>query len=203
MVLAITKDNVDAPPTLFSTYHVPAKFQGCTIWQVARATSAATSFFKPVIVGRDGIEFIDAAFGHNNPCEILIEESRRQFPNRQHIQVLSIGTGLGDVIAIEKTRLSILNALKKMATTSKAVATRLDSRYGDGGECEYHRFNVEQGLQDITLSDWDKASTISAHTHNYLRERERSIQRFVNSLLGKASAKEVNRDEIETLGSTS
>lgn len=170
-------------PTLFTTYDVSTKFKGCTIWKVARATSAATTFFKPVTIGRDDIEFIDAAFGCNNPCEVLIEEAERQFPSREKLCVLSIGTGLGDVVEI-RDRLSIIEALQKMTTSSKSVAMRLDSKYGDGGE--YYRFNVEQGLKDITLSDWERSSTISAHTHNHLQENQRRIQAFVHSLMGNA-----------------
>jgi hypothetical protein len=145
---------------------------------VARATSAATTFFKPIRVGRDGIEFVDAGFGYNNPCEVLIEEAQRQFPERRAMRVLSIGTGLGDVVAIGNTRMSIITALKKMATSSKKVAANLAGRYGGTGQ--YYRFNVDQGLQDITLSDWEKASTISAHTRNYLSDNQRVIKSFVN-----------------------
>jgi hypothetical protein len=146
---------------------------------VARATSAATTFFKPIRVGRDGIEFVDAGFGYNNPCEVLVEEARRQFPERRSLQVLSIGTGLGDVVAIGDTRMSIITALKKMATSSKKVAASLADRYGESGQ--YYRFNVDQGLQDITLSDWEKASKISAHTRNYLSDNQRAIKNFVDN----------------------
>ncbi|KAK1623459.1 acyl transferase/acyl hydrolase/lysophospholipase [Colletotrichum phormii] len=180
VVLAITKDNVDAPPTLFTTYDESTGFDGCLIWQVARATSAATTFFKPIRVGRDGVEFIDAGFGYNNPCEILIDEARRQFPSRPQIQVLSIGTGLGDVVSIGNTRMGIIRALKNMATSSKKVAMRLEDQYGDSGQ--YFRFNVAQGLQDVTLSDWEKSSTISAHTRNYLLETRRQIQQFIRHM---------------------
>ncbi|KAL8364966.1 hypothetical protein RB595_003991 [Gaeumannomyces hyphopodioides] len=119
VVLAITKDNIDARPTLFTTYDTSISLSGCTIWQVARATSAATTFFKPIRVGRDEIEFIDAAFGNNNPCEVLIKEARRRFPGRERMQILSIGTGLGDVVSIRDSKFAIIDALKKMATTSK------------------------------------------------------------------------------------
>lgn len=183
MVLAITKENVNALPMLFKTYDTPTSFEDCTIWEVARATSAATTFFKPIKVGRDGTEFIDAAFGHNNPCEVLIEEGQRLFPNCGRMCILSIGTGLGDVVTIKDSRLSIINALKQMATSSKKVAARLNNRFGDVGP--YFRFNVDQGLQDITLSDWEKASSISAHTRNYLAENEKIIQRFVESLIAR------------------
>jgi len=167
---------------LFTTYDTSARFDGCSIWQVARATSAATTFFKPITVGRDGVEFVDAGFGYNNPCEVLLEEARRQFPRHGRLQVLSIGTGLGDVVSIGDTRLSIINALKEMATSSEQVAARLDSQYGDGSQ--YYRLNVDQGLQDVTLSDWEKSSTISAHTYNYLRKNQRMIKKLVDALAG-------------------
>ncbi|KAM0324875.1 hypothetical protein ACHAQA_007841 [Verticillium albo-atrum] len=184
-VIAITKDNLDAKPTLFTTYDTSASLSGCTIWQVARATSAATTFFKPIRVGRDEVEFIDAGFGHNNPGEALVEEAQRRFPGRDRIQILSIGTGLGDVVSITDKRLDIIKALKKMATSSKQVASRLDGRYGHDGQ--YFRFSVERGLEDTTLSDWKKASKISAHTRNYLDENERHLNTFVNAFLGRGS----------------
>jgi hypothetical protein len=95
------------------------------------------------------------------------------------MRVLSIGTGLGDVAAIGNTRMSIISALKKMATSSKRVAASLADRYGESGQ--YYRFNVDQGLQDITLSDWEKASNISAHTRNYLSDNQKTINNFVDN----------------------
>lgn len=196
VVLAMTKDNVNAPPTLFTTYDTTASFKGCTIWQVARATSAATTFFKSIQLGRDKVNFIDAGFGHNNPCQILIGEAQRQFPDRKHMQVLSIGTGLGNVVPIKDDRWSIIKALKKMATESKKVATELDDRYGESGA--YYRFDVERGLEDVTLSDWEKTSQISAHTSNYLRENRRALDGFVRSFLEKPTSQKT--DEVELNG---
>ncbi|KAF5675741.1 acyl transferase acyl hydrolase lysophospholipase [Fusarium denticulatum] len=196
VVLAITKDNVDTLLTLFKTYDTSAPLDGCTVWQVARATSAATTFFKPIQVGRDQITFIDAGFGYNNPCEVLIREAKDQFPSRDEMRVLSIGTGLGDVVSIKDTRASILRALKKMATTSKKVALRLDERYGETGT--YHRFNVERGLEDISLSDWKETSSISSHTHNYLSENKRVIDKFIQSLTRNSNAKLAEESNANT-----
>lgn len=181
VVLAITKDIVDASPTLFTTYDTSAGFQDCTVWQVARATSAATTFFKPIKVGRDNIELVDAGFGFNSPSEVLIDEAQQQFPGRGPMRILSIGTGLGDVVTIGNTRMSILQALKKMATTSKKVASRLDSRFG--GSNEYHRFNVDRGLEDTTLSDWEQACQIAAHTRYFLAENQRAVQKFIHCFI--------------------
>lgn len=197
VVLAITKANVDTRPTLFTTYGSSTSYQDCSIWQVARATSAATTFFKSIELGRDKIEFIDAGFGYNNPCEILIEEAQKQYPGRSEFLVLSIGTGLGNVVDIKDSRRSIFKALKKMASTSKAVAARLKDRYGDSDQ--YHRFNVDRGLEDTTLSDWEKTSKISAHTHNYLQENEKQVEEFVKKLLrGAEGQRQVIADLVST-----
>lgn len=187
VVLAITKSNVDAPPTLFRTYDRSALLDGCTIWEVARATSAATTFFKPIQLGRNQMTFIDAGFGYNNPCEELIKEGQRVFPGRQELRVLSIGTGLGSVVGIKKTRMSIIRALKDMATSSAKIATTLNDRYGNSDQ--YFRFNVDRGLEDVTLSDWEVSGMISEHTSNYLSEKSREIDKFVITFTGLSSVK--------------
>ncbi|KAI1460122.1 acyl transferase/acyl hydrolase/lysophospholipase [Annulohypoxylon moriforme] len=180
-VLAVTKDNVDAKPTILSTYDTSTPLQGCSIWQVARATSAATTFFKSIQLGRDKIEFIDAGFGHNNPCEALIAEARQQFPGYSRLLVLSIGTGFNGVVRVTNNLRSVIKALGKMATTSNQVAERMNELYGDDGQ--YFRFNVDRGLDDITISDWKNTSRVSAHTSNYLNQNQRMIERFVDSLV--------------------
>lgn len=179
VVLAITKADVEALPTLFKTYDSSAAFDGCTIWEVARATSAATTFFESIKVGRDGIDFIDAGFGYNNPCDQLIWEARQVFGELRGLQVLSIGTGLRGMVDIKDTRMSIMAAMKKMATSSEKVAASLEHRYGGSGQ--YFRFSVDRGLEDITLSDWAQAGNIASHTKTYLYEQSRAIDRFVNA----------------------
>jgi len=37
------------------------------IWEACRATSAASSFFNPIAIGRYKEEFMDGATGANNP----------------------------------------------------------------------------------------------------------------------------------------
>ena len=169
VVLAITKENVDAPPTLFKSFDATNSFKDCTVWQVARATSAATTFFESIKCGRDSIEFIDAGFGYNNPCEVLLREAENISHKTDSIYTLSIGTGLGEVVPIGNGRLSILNALRRMASSSKQVADRLKNVYKHSGN--YYRFNVDRGLGDVTLSEWEQASMISAHTLNYIKEQ--------------------------------
>jgi patatin-like phospholipase/acyl hydrolase len=183
VVLAVTKEDVGAPVTKFRTHNISDDFQDCKIWEVARATSAATTFFPSISVGQQRIEFIDAGFGHNNPSEVLISEAEDIFSGEPCDCVLSIGTGLTGVISIKDSRLAILEALKKMASNSSAVHHRLAKRLP---EDLYFRFDVTRGLEDITLSDWEKSSKISAHTKNYLEEIhvERAIKNCARILSG-------------------
>ncbi|KAF4769088.1 hypothetical protein HAV15_008647 [Penicillium sp. str.  len=190
VVLALTKANVGGVPTLFRTYDKSTALNGFTIWEAARATSAATTFFKPIKIGRDQIEYVDAGFGHNNPCDKLIAEAKEVFPGRSDMQILSIGTGLGNVVGMKSNFISIIGAMKKMATSSNMAAARLEDRYGKNGQ--YFRFNVEHGLEDVTLSDWKKASTIYANTNNYLSQQSREIERFAKMFGAREERNEPN-----------
>jgi len=58
-VVAIARDCADGPPFKFRTYSTEEfAANNCTIWQAARATSAATTFFDPVTIGKPGITYI-------------------------------------------------------------------------------------------------------------------------------------------------
>ncbi|KAL2890623.1 Vegetative incompatibility protein HET-E-1 [Ceratocystis lukuohia] len=177
-VLAMTKANIETRPTFLTTYDTPGHLTDCKVWQAARATSAAITLFDPIKLGRDGIEFIDASYGYSNPCEALISEAERQFPGRT-IMILSIGTGLGDVVKISDSRRSVLEALEKMATSSKQTDLRLRHKYKSPGV--YHRFNVEIGLGDKKVLGPQMFSNIAAHTANYLGEKTPSVERFVDT----------------------
>ena len=89
------------------------------------ALVTAGTFFKSIRCGRDDIEFIGAEFGYNKPCEVLTQEIRSLFLGAPKIIVLSIGTGLGDLVEIKDSRVAILSALKKMASESSKVAYRV------------------------------------------------------------------------------
>ena len=41
------------------------------IWEACRATSAASTFFVSIAIGRFGEEFVDGATGANNPVQEL------------------------------------------------------------------------------------------------------------------------------------
>jgi patatin-like phospholipase/acyl hydrolase len=80
-------------PTLFRTYEVP-KSPGpkCKIWEAARATSAAPTFFKPIEIGERNLKvaYFDAAIGHNNPSKLILQEAKTVAPNARIICLVSV-----------------------------------------------------------------------------------------------------------------
>ncbi|KKF94956.1 Vegetative incompatibility protein HET-E-1 [Ceratocystis platani] len=149
-LLAMTKVNVETSPTVIST------------------------------IGRDEEQFIDAKYGYNNPCEVLIAEAEKAFPGRKML-ILSIGIGLGDVVEISDWKSSVFRAYSKVATTSKQVDLRLKEKHNSTGG--YYRFNVENGLEDVASRHSHKSSKIAAHTRNYLGENKNLVANFARAFV--------------------
>ncbi|PHH51169.1 Vegetative incompatibility protein HET-E-1 [Ceratocystis fimbriata CBS 114723] len=173
-LLAMTKVNVETSPTVISTYDTSTSFAECKIWEIAMAISAPNNLIS-IGIGRDEEQFIDAKYGYNNPCEVLITEAEKEFPGRKMI-ILSIGTGLGDVVEISDSKSSAFRAHSKVATTSKQVDLRLREKHNSTGG--YYRFNVENGLEHVAPRHSHKPSKIAAHTRNYLGENKHLVEHF-------------------------
>lgn len=95
-VIAKTAANIDALPTIFRTYRGDQiRPSDCSLWQAARATSAAPIFFKPMSIDRPRptITYVDGGMGYNNPSEIALTEARRVWPACTQFGLVSIGTG--------------------------------------------------------------------------------------------------------------
>jgi predicted acylesterase/phospholipase RssA len=95
-VVAKTIADVNAPPTIFRTYHGRRiRPSECALWQAARATSAAPTFFKPMSIDRPRppITYVDGGMGHNNPSEVALDEALRIWPSCTQFGLVSIGTG--------------------------------------------------------------------------------------------------------------
>ncbi|KAJ7032992.1 FabD/lysophospholipase-like protein [Mycena alexandri] len=164
-------------PVLFRTYDSHETHTGCKIWEAARATSAAPTFFKRIKIGR-GQHFIDGGLGSNNPSKVVLDEAKRVFPNRQIGCIVSIGTGQGGIISIDRPgffqRLiptDVIEALQGIATDCEAKHEEMLALF-DNSPNTYFRLNVEQGMQNIKLSEWEKLSNVEAHTAQYMRRKE-------------------------------
>jgi len=170
-----------AIPRLFRTYRVPKNESfDCTIWEAARATTAAPTFFKGIEIGGPGRKerFIDGAFGRNNPIGQVFEEAELVFPSGRVACAISIGTGQAQTIAIPKPGLfqrilpsDVINAIVKIATHCERTAEETERRFKPSPNI-YFRLNVEQGMQNITLAQWDRLGEVATHTNQYLLKAE-------------------------------
>jgi predicted acylesterase/phospholipase RssA len=98
--------NLGAPPTIFRTYSgEEVRPNKCTLWQAARATSAAPSFFMPMFIDtpRPGIRYVDGGLGYNNPAHVALDEARRIWPTSKQFCLVSIGTGRPKAVRIVDT----------------------------------------------------------------------------------------------------
>jgi predicted acylesterase/phospholipase RssA len=176
-------------PTLFRTYVTEATkkaaiAQDCSIWEAARATSAAATFFDPMTIGHQS--YVDGATGFNNPVEIVLEEARDIWPDAlSRIQsIVSIGTGVPEPKDFGDDLRDILLTLKAIATETERTHMRFLKNHDDLGlKDRYFRFNVNQGLRDIRLDDHAKVHTIEAAARLYLASPQvrTAASLFVNS----------------------
>jgi hypothetical protein len=146
----------------------------CTIWEAARATSAAPTFFDPITFS-NGVVFRDGGLRNNNPIFELVDEIQKEFPSRKISTIVSLGTGVSASIDLGNGLVSISNACVKIATDTETTADNFTKTYcSPGGRFRdgYFRFNVTQGLQDVGLEEWRKHDLMWANTKEYMGKSE-------------------------------
>ena len=157
---------------------------GATIWEAARATSAASGFFDPITIGKYGLEYVDAGLGCNNPVdEVWTEAQDIWSPEEDDLGVLvkcflSIGTGDPGTSPIND------NVFKMFTKTLKEIATETEATAGlfakkNRGllyQKRYFRFTVDQGLQNVGLEEYEKEKEIVAATTRYMESQHILLQ---------------------------
>jgi Patatin-like phospholipase len=121
------------------------------IWQVARATSAAPTYFNAITI--DDHKFLDGGFGTNNPAEEIYREvCQMNGNNKSSVGLLvSIGTGQSKMSRFATATgslskyLTFLRAAKQMAVDGEKVHQRMQNDNlptPENGPRRYYRFNV-------------------------------------------------------------
>ncbi len=166
--------------------------------EAARATSAAPSYFEPMIIR--GRSFVDGGFGEtNNPSweGKLHYHMNHDLSEEQRLVMVNIGTGTLPAGIHERelpkrpwwTKLlpnglvqafGLVSDLAKMATESEHRAIELayiSSRIPD--QFFFQRFSADTGIHDIKLDNWravqetdDSPSEIEVKTKAYLEKPE-------------------------------
>jgi predicted acylesterase/phospholipase RssA len=153
-----------------------------TICEAALATSAATTFFDPVRIGAR--KYVDGALGANNPVdEVEGEASNIWCSGTGDLKPLvkcfiSIGTGNPGKKAIEDNMIKFLSGtLVGIATETENTADKFIARWRQHfDEKRYFRFNVHQGLQGVSLAEYQEQGIIEAATEEYLRHTEQKFR---------------------------
>ena len=172
---------VAGTPSLFRTYRAPKNQSfDCTIWEAARATTATPTFFKQIVIGTLGSSqpYVDGGLGCNNPVMVVLEEAILMFPSRYLSCIISIGTGQAQTIQIppptwlqQMLPFDVVTAMQGIATDCERNAQDMMRRF-QNTQNFYFRFNVEQGLQEVRLDQWERLDEVTAHTGQYMGKVE-------------------------------
>jgi hypothetical protein len=151
------------------------------IWQAARATSAATTFFEPITIGDE--TFIDGATGANNPIRYMLAEARDVLNDGKNLTehdikcIVSIGTGIPSLTPFGPGFLQIAEGLKAIATDTEEEADNFRKEYTDFFSLgKAFRFNVIQGLETVGLEEVSKWGLIKGATRSYVQKEEVHVQ---------------------------
>ena len=162
---------------------------GCTIWQAARATTAAPLYFPSIRFGRPPRNYVDGGITHNNnPVRALLDEAKKVWgPSRRTRCIVSIGTGVPALHSTGKTGKSIIESLTHIATdtqdTAKSFAWDMDHIPSSAEAIAYFRFNVDQGLQNVKLEEWESFDALTGATDEYLNTRRSEIEKCANEIV--------------------
>ncbi|KAA8568084.1 hypothetical protein EYC84_008495 [Monilinia fructicola] len=218
IVFAIREKNFANAPYLFRTYEHresacnyveqlnPGPAQPVKIWEVARATTAAPTYFKPFQLGNE--RFVDGGFGVfcNNPTSRAFAEIEQIHGKGTVALTLSIGTGRPTQLQpIEKHKSTLCSHVAHLIRYMADAATNAENTHEyvqkllEAQGCPYERFNVEGGLGDVDLGEWRMQrgenvtlKKINEQTDNYLnqpdvrRRMERVAKMLVDNRLERA-----------------
>jgi len=159
-----------------------------TIWEVARATTAAASVFEPIAIGPHHTVFLDGGTGANNPIYELwvlaMDEFSPSSPKDGSFDldlslennvkcIVSIGTGVPNPSTFRSYPIALGKALLSISTETEQTARRFardKSALSDAGR--YFRFNVPSGLYTIAMDDPKNLDAIVAVTTRFLEDQD-------------------------------
>jgi hypothetical protein len=165
----------------------PPEFN-CTIWQAGRATSATGLAFKPIQIGQH--LFIDEGAGTYNPApQILDEAAANEWPGREIGVFISVGTGkrppgtnnrqhewwedfFGDALGtFAEARRRLIAKIEGCEEIHQEMLRTHLARRGVNKD-NYYRLNVEVGVGEFGMNEWNRLADISTNTRRYLSKPE-------------------------------
>ncbi|CAE6478298.1 unnamed protein product [Rhizoctonia solani] len=166
-VCAMQASNMTAGiPTLIRTYSVPENDgPKCSIVQAALATIVTMGHFKPITINDSGIgmTYIGGGMGGNNPTAHMLAEAGRIFADRNVSCIFSIGSGHLQPISLKSKDLGA-----SIAQDAERIAQEMARRFQYTTDI-YFRFNIDQGMQNIGATNWEKMPEVVSHAQQHMK----------------------------------
>ncbi|KAI9927372.1 hypothetical protein ASPWEDRAFT_118180 [Aspergillus wentii DTO 134E9] len=181
----------NGPAVLLRSYdsrkEPPPEFD-CTIWQAGRATSATGLAFKPIQIGQH--YFIDEGPGTYNPAPQILEEAVvNEWPGRELGVFVSVGTGKRPPGTNNRQHEwwegFFGDALGTFAEARRRLITKIEGceeihldmlrdhlAKNNVSKDNYYRLNVEVGVGEFGMNEWNRLADISTNTRRYLSKPE-------------------------------
>jgi hypothetical protein len=113
---------------------------------------------------------VDGGLGNNNPVRALLDEASHIWPKRKVGCIVSIGTGVPSSINVGKKLKPLIECLKSMSTDTEEIAKEMRKemvrKYVEDNSV-YFRFNVTNGLENVSLEEWKRLDTVKVATEEY------------------------------------
>lgn len=202
--MTVRQSNSSSVPYLLRTYNHPTTGEefdplernpgdplDCSVWEAARATSAASTFFKPVKI--KGQKFLDGSLVSNNPTWLVMNEVSQMHGSRDSIDLfLSIGTGrpLPSKHGIPLTRVLTSSKLVTPRRSQEQVGLEIEDDKYD--RCKYERVDIgsfwDIGSTKSEWKPWRSDSTVNSireATVTYLNRKDTrtSIEKVAKMLV--------------------
>jgi len=215
--------------TIFRSYDCGIEYSAdvCRIWEAARATSAAPTFFEPITIvhPKPPSSYVDGGLKHNNPSEIAIAEAEKIWPHVKRFVLVSIGTGkqglgtipkvvrtkskvpvLGSLFKRAKSGLEALAAIGKLGVELSTASEEVHNRTYKtaNGQDEYKRFPYFRfdvpNVDRIELQEWQKIEDLGGITASYTESNEVSMEigRCVGVLSHPPAVEELTSSTVHT-----
>ena len=189
----------------------PAVSPEITIWQAGRATSATGLAFKPIKVQLH--TFHDEGAGKYNPSPQILEEAAvNEWPGREVGIFVSIGTGkrpggsstsghewwegfVGSSVGnFAEARRKLIGKIEGCQDTHIDMLNVQLAKRGVPRE-NYCRLNVEVGVGEFGMNEWDRLSEMSTGTRRYLDKSD--VKEMARDAAAKMAKIELTKRRLE------
>jgi hypothetical protein len=192
-VLSTSSSREPLQPFLFRSYELPTSaalanpIEGthdAKLWEAARATSSAPTFFAPVTIG--GRAFVDGALLANNPGLVALGEALVLWSDKKIDVLCCIGTGCDKEKDFKGQSLGVwATKLFELALGSSLPHVLLRTLLAGTGENQrYWRFDVEFNDPIIAVSETNPEllAKMLAGTDSYIIEQQKELESLAQTL---------------------